>query len=386
MGLRRYDESVRFYTAALAVRPHNPYLVLQIGWGLFWKGAYEEAIAEFSKAIALKPDYESAIVGRARAYLRLGKSDNALADYSKAINLYPRSAMAWYELGKAYVHLRQWNNAIAAYSKAIDLKPRTAAWWERGWAHAHLGQWQQAIADYSKVIDMYPVRQDVRNKRAYAYCVVGQWDKAVADLAPQGVNAESPNSDTWLQLACLRLLQDDVPGYRQLCKQLIERAGQSEGGIPGTTAYFVSRTCTMLAQGGTNPAQVLVWAEKAVAAEPKAAWSLHTLALAHYRAGHLDQAVRYCRQSLDADPKWDGGMLNRLLQAMALCRQDQKDEARKCLRPVAQWRQEVADGTYKGDAPCPPDKHLSDWLEFQVLWREAEKLFSRDELSPSKQN
>jgi tetratricopeptide (TPR) repeat protein len=384
MDLRRYDDSVRFCTAALAVRPHNPHLIFRIGNGLFWKGAYEEAIAEFSKAIALKPDYENAFLGRARAYLSHGQPNNALADYSKAIDLNPRSAYAWCQLGNAYAHLRQWDDAVAAYSKSIESNPRAATWWQRGWARAHLGQWQKAIADYSKVIDMYPVRQDVRQKRAYAYSVVGEWDKAAADLAPQDINAEPPTSDIWLQLACLRLLQSDVPGYRQLCQQLIESAAQSEQGTTGSTAYMVSRTCTMLPEGGADLAQALLWAEDAVTNYPKAAWSLHALALAHYRAGHLDQMVRYCRESLDADPKWDGGMLNRLLQAMAHVRQDQGDKAHECLRPVAQWRQEIANGTYKGDAPCPPEKHLSDWLEFQVLWREAETLFDRADLSPSK--
>jgi serine/threonine protein kinase/tetratricopeptide (TPR) repeat protein len=386
-GLQHYDESARFYTAALALRPDSPYLLRCLGAALRAKGSFPEAMRAFSRALELRPDYEPALYGRAEIYLKHGQTDKALADLFKAIQLHHESGYAWTRLAWAYAQLRQWDKAVAAYTKGLEIRgPKAAQWAGLGEAYAHLGQWQEAIAAYSKYLDLCPAGRDFRYKRGYAYSVVGQWDKAVADLAPQGVNAESPNSDTWLQLACLRLLQDDVPGYRQLCQQLIESATQSEQGITGSTAYFVSRTCTMLPQRETDQAQVLVWAEKAVAADPKAPWCLHTLALAHYRAGHLDHTVRYCLESRKADPKWDGGMLNRLLQAMALVRQDQKDEAQKCLRPVAQWQQEVADGTYKGDAPCPPDKHLSDWLEFQVLWREAEKLFDKDELKPSNRN
>jgi tetratricopeptide (TPR) repeat protein len=53
--VRNYDESVRFFTAALAVRPDSPYLRDSLGWALLEKGSLPEAAAEFSKATELKP-------------------------------------------------------------------------------------------------------------------------------------------------------------------------------------------------------------------------------------------------------------------------------------------------------------------------------------------
>jgi hypothetical protein len=137
---------------------------------------------------------------------------------------------------------------------------------------------------------------------------------------------------------------------------------------------MVCRTCLLSPRGGADPAQLVLWAEKTTAGDPNAAWYLHTLALAHYRAGHLDQAVRYCRESQTAGPKWSGGMPNRLLLAMAYGRQGQRDEARKVL-------QEIVHGSRGGDASSPPEMHLSDWLALQALYREAEALFGKDELS-----
>src|SRR5262249_43279595 len=56
----RYDEAARFWTAALAVRPHNPYLRIALGTVFSKQGAFSEAAAEFSKAVELKPDFADA--------------------------------------------------------------------------------------------------------------------------------------------------------------------------------------------------------------------------------------------------------------------------------------------------------------------------------------
>jgi hypothetical protein len=142
---------------------------------------------------------------------------------------------------------------------------------------------------------------------------------------------------------------------------LIERAEKSnEGG----TSYVTARTCALFHEGVVEHARVLLWAEKAVAADsPKTAWTLHTLALAHYRAGNLDQTVGFCLESLKADPNWDGRMLNRFLGAMALVRLGKPEQARECLRSVAQWRKEVADGTYKGRETFRQSRPVSELAE-----------------------
>ena len=49
------------------------------------------------------------------------------------------------------------------------------------------------------------------------------------------------------------------------------------------------------------------------------------------------------------------------------------DQARAEFRAVADRRAAIRNGTYKGEPGAPPDMHLSDWLEFQVLYREARR-------------
>jgi tetratricopeptide (TPR) repeat protein len=344
-SLRQYHEAIRCYTAALALRPNSAPITCNLGLALSNQGMGSAAIGHFTKAIELKPDYVEAFLGRGDAQLQVRQPARALADFSQAIQLGCTWPEAWIKRGNAYAHLNRWHEAIAEYSTVIDKdshRPRS----------------------YGNIVG--------RNHRGYAYSMEGRWDKAAADLAPEGVQLAWPSSDIWLQLACLRLLQSDIPGYRGLCQQLVERAGQSKQGFTGQTAYMASRTCMMHAQGGTDPAQAVRWAGKAESSDPKCSWYLHVLALAHYRAGQWEKAVEQCQKSLAADPSWQGRALNWLLLGMAQERRNKSTGANKWLEKASQWHADVRAG--KRPEASPPDMHLSDWLEFQVLFPEAQAL------------
>ncbi len=211
-----YDESVRFYTAALAIRPLNPHMTYSIGRALRAKGSLAEAIAEFTKAIELKPDLRDAWWGRAdcyaelrqpdfalanftkvieldskyaeawcrRAYfyVKLGQYDKAIADYRKVIELDSKHANAWHCRGVAYQNLGQLDKAIADYSRAVELEPDLPhAWWGRASCYAQSGVQESAVADYTKAIELDPKQPKLFHNRGLAFEHLGQHDKAIAD-------------------------------------------------------------------------------------------------------------------------------------------------------------------------------------------------------------
>ena len=136
----QYDESVRFYTAARAIRPRNPHMAYSIGRALRDKGSFAEAIAEFTKAIELKPDHRDAWWDRAYCYSELGQPESALADCSKVIESNPTLALAWSSRSWAYANLGQNDKALADSSRAIELDPKLAhAWNNRSWAYETWG-------------------------------------------------------------------------------------------------------------------------------------------------------------------------------------------------------------------------------------------------------
>jgi serine/threonine protein kinase len=71
---REYDQSVRFYSAALALRPHSWSLTYRLGEVLLWKGSFREAIAAFDKALEQKPDHPGILLLRGEAEALLKKA------------------------------------------------------------------------------------------------------------------------------------------------------------------------------------------------------------------------------------------------------------------------------------------------------------------------
>jgi serine/threonine protein kinase/tetratricopeptide (TPR) repeat protein len=355
----RYDEAVRFYTVARTLRPKSWFITYRLGFAHYHRGSFEEAYAELCNALELKPDHLNALMSRAMAAVKLQRPEVVVADLTKVIELRPEKPVK-----RSLIYLPR---------RDVDWNPYWIPFY-RGSAFQRLGQWDKAIADLTEMIDGSPSYQAARHARAYSYTVLRRWREAADDLTPADF-AKAPLNDVWFQVASLQLLQGGGDAYQRLCRQLLERIGQTKDGFTGYQAFLASRTCMLRPAKDPDPKQAMVWAEKAVAAQPKSPWFLHTLALAHYRAGHFEQAVARSQESMKADPKWGGNILNWLVLALAHERLGRADEARKWIDKASSWRDKAALGPGKGEGVCPPDLLLSDWLEFQVLYPEAAAIF-----------
>jgi tetratricopeptide (TPR) repeat protein len=368
-GLGQWDKAITDYSKAIELKPNDASVWNLRGVAYARLGQWAKALADGSKAVALMPRIRLYWSNRAYAYVKLGQPEKAQGDFAKAAELAGKDANAWVALGQVHQELRRWEPAIQHYSKAIELDPKfTRAWNNRGIVYAGLGQWDKAIADYSRAIDLDPKVTWVWNARANVYSALGQWDKAAADYA-RLIDSGPPN-DIWFQLACVRLLAGDAKGYEQLRKQLPERVAQAKNPV---VSYVAARACMISPKAVADPLQAVRWAEKAVASQSKTAWYLHVLGAVHYRAGQFDPAVRRCRESLKAQPSWPGNMLNWLVLAMAEHRLGHAGQARQWLAKAIQWRGKLPRQEGKG-VVSPPDSHPSDWLEFNVLFREAQAL------------
>jgi tetratricopeptide (TPR) repeat protein len=350
---RQFDEAARFYTAALAVRPRTPFLIVGIGLALQANGALEESAAEFSRAIQVDPGF----------------------------------GPAWHARGWTYGRMKQWDKALVDLSQATALDPADyLAWRNRAHAHARLGQWQQAMADWDTAMELHPAPPEQwRNERVLACGTLGAWDKAAADLRSLSPDYPPVAHDRWVQLACVHLMQGDVAGYRQLCRQLLGRAGRSQQGFLGQSGYIVSRTCLLAPREKDEPEPDLRWAQPMIAGQPASAWYHHTLALAHYRAGRFEQARACSDASIRAEPLWTGTAQNWLVHALIYARQGQTGQATWWWNKAVEWRGMAIGGPRLDRLVHPLDMHPSDWLAFQVLYREAEPILGKREATVTQQ-
>ena len=152
---------------------------------------------------------------------------------------------------------------------------------------------------------------------------------------------------------------------------MVERCGKDGG----PRAYHVARACTLAPDAVADAALP----ERLAAAELRGAakqfWSLTEQGALAYRAGRFEESVPLFEKSLQANPKPGAAVVNWLWLALANQRLGNIDEARRWLNKAQTWLDRYGEG-------MPPRAeqnlglHLHNWLEANVLRREAEALMS----------
>jgi tetratricopeptide (TPR) repeat protein len=152
-----WGEVVRFYTAALALRPNSAAVYYNLGNALRAQQDLKGAIAAYQKAIKLNPK-------NAKAYNNLGLAlqahqdlKGAIAAYQKAIKLNPKDAKAYNNLGGALEDQQDLKGAITAFRQAIKLNPKYAlAHGNLGLALQQQGKFAQALRAFKEAAHWWP--------------------------------------------------------------------------------------------------------------------------------------------------------------------------------------------------------------------------------------
>jgi serine/threonine protein kinase/Flp pilus assembly protein TadD len=121
--LDRWDDTIRFYSVAVALRPDRPEAYARLGGALGQNMRLEEGIADIKKAIRIRPDYP-------RAYASLTwllathpdtaqrRPTQAIEYAQKGVKLQPQHPNSWSNLGVAYYAAGDWGKAADALEKA----------------------------------------------------------------------------------------------------------------------------------------------------------------------------------------------------------------------------------------------------------------------------
>jgi tetratricopeptide (TPR) repeat protein len=338
LGTQNLDDALRYYTAAVALRPQAVLSHANLANALRIKGRYDEAVAEYREAIRLKPEHYSEHINLGYTLSIQGKLDEAAAAYREAIRLKPDNQLAHNHLGVVLGKQGKKDEAIAAYTEALRISPKFA-----------LAQDNLLDVACDLVLSADPKARDP--KRAAAL---------VKQLLPLNLNLEM-----LARCAPLLLLADDTEAYRQLCGRVLGSLGNTRD---PRIAYLAARICALAPDAVSDRARVVRLAERAVQFLPIPHHE-HSLGLAHYRNGQFDRAIEHLNRSIAGN--WKANAANWLVLSMVHHRLGHVDEARKWLDKAAQWI----------DAPNPKQPqgslqslHRHDALACLVLRREAEML------------
>jgi tetratricopeptide (TPR) repeat protein len=268
-------------------------------------------------------------------------------------------------LGSTGLYLR--GLAARDYAKALEQMPP-----EWGWNSPRQSVCRRIAASpsdiFERVVELRPGDTDLQIGRGRCLIWYTKLSMALREYAT--VIASRPLDDDSFEYACLLHLVGDEEGRAGWLKQMAARGSTSKD---RRVKYVLARSFAIAPTNVVPPEQVVQWAGQAADADAPA-WVVHTLALAHYRAGQFEEAVRQAAES--SKREWgevEKGQ-NELVLAMALHKLGRVGEARQHLEKArAALEPKQKPGQYELFPPAPPD-----FLTVRILRPEAEKLLDQE--------
>jgi serine/threonine-protein kinase len=333
--LRQYSphHAVRYYQAAVAIRPQAALGYDCLGWALFTSGQEEEAVEQYRRAAGIDPTSVWTHLRLALALSYLGRHGEAVREVQTAIRINPNEAEAglFTALGYNLEPDGRLVGALPPYQQAVPLDPKYKHFQNRIRAIlAQLGRGEEARVAWRKALEGDPTRYE----DWYGYAEF-----------------------------CLFLGQEEE--YRRARQSLLGRFGAT---TDPHVAQWIARACLLRPVAGDELRQAVALAERAVSADPSKYQGMYHIflfahGLAEYRRGRFDRAISAMRGEARHVP----GPAPRLVLAMALYRSGQVEEA----------RQSLAAAVLAHDWRASQVSNHNDWL-FHVLRREAEALIVPD--------
>lgn len=114
-------ESIRYYQAALAIRPQAAPARNNLALALAALGKNDEAISHYTQAIKLAPDSGIAHYNLGLTLVATGKPDDAIVHFQQAIKLTPKLALAHGTLGETLFKKKRYAEAEAALRQCLAL-------------------------------------------------------------------------------------------------------------------------------------------------------------------------------------------------------------------------------------------------------------------------
>ncbi|MDB5389957.1 MAG: tetratricopeptide repeat protein [Planctomycetaceae bacterium] len=276
-----HAEAVRYFQAAIAIRPQAGVVYNNLGIALAAKGRLEEALFQFHQATRLSSSTEYRHnVGL--TLMKMGRTAEAVQVFQETLKLNPQQYISHAALARALILLNRRAEAADEFQKAISLSP---TFWV---AHEdlkncllHLGRPEDARVAWQKMLALNPPAHE-------------QWD-GYAEL-------------------CLFLGHET--GYRQARTRLLSR-------FYGSTDPFIAertgRAGLLLPSAGNEQQQAATLIGRAVAADRSVVkWGypyfLFSKGLSQYREGRLTEALAL----IEGEPSAVLGPAPGLVKAMIL--------------------------------------------------------------------
>ncbi|MCI0456032.1 MAG: tetratricopeptide repeat protein [Gemmataceae bacterium] len=326
-----YEGAVRFYTAAVSIRPRATAALNDLGNVLLDHQRPDEAIAIYRRAIELDPNFAYAHNGLGNALRGQKKPDEAITHYRKAIALDPNIATAHYNLGAALSDQNRLDEAIAAYREAIALDPKSFdAYRSLGTALGRQKKLSEAIKCFHKALELNPKSAAAHTCLGVALYGQKKLDEAIThyrkalELDPKAADA---HYNLGVALYDLKKLDEAICHFRTVI-QLAPKDASAHYNLGN--ALFAQKK---LDEAIVHYRKVLELNPKAADARRNLGNALYQLGLALRQQGKLDDAIAAFHKAIALRPDYAEAYYN---LGHALTAQRKLDEA------IAAYRKAIA--------------------------------------------
>jgi tetratricopeptide (TPR) repeat protein len=303
----------------------------------------------------------------ARAAAEAGRTDRAESLMDRVVSRRPRDPNVWKQRGLIRDGLGQPDRAAADFAVALDLLPRDRFFVSpRSQLILELAGHERAFA---ALLGARPDDKPLWIGRGRFHALRGRWTQAAADYARGIESAIIPDTQEYYEYACVLQLVGDEDRYRDLIRTLSVEVDETKD---PRLAYELARACIIAPKPGVDAGRVIRWARLAAESSPLA-WHCHVVGAAYYRAGALDEAIRWLADS--GARQWDrvGPPLNNFVLAMTHRRLGHAARAAALLAESVRWCEEAEASRVDG---AVPSVFAADWMTIQIYRREAESLIA----------
>jgi tetratricopeptide (TPR) repeat protein len=357
----RLADAERDYRAAIEADPVHTDALHLLGVLRHQQGHHEEAADLVGRAVALRPDDAALQLNLGNALKALGRLDGAIERFRNALTLAPEFPLAHYNLGNAYAQAGRHEDAAEAFQRSLRLQPNDASTYNNlGNALHALGRSEEAIAAFSRALSLRPGHAGAHNNLGMALAALGRTDEAIdhfrAALAtePRYVAAHFNLGNTL-----------DALGRHDEAAHAFEAVLRLQPTFPPALLGLGNALA-----GLGRHAEAIARYERAVGLDPQLALAWLGLGNAHHALGAHEAALRAFDQALRLRPDLACAQLNRALTLLTL-----GDFA----RGLPAYESRLAIATAAGDIPSAALAALPRWqgepIGEKTLWIEAEQGF-----------
>lgn len=320
------DKADEYLTKAVAASPTDPQAHYYFGLVRYTQNKNDVALASFKKSASLDASNPEVAFYTGSTLLRLNNNTDAVTEFTKATTLRANYFEAWMGLGEAQYELGNYPEAVKAYDKAAKLRNTNfEAFNNLGDAHRQMTppNYSQAESNYN-LAAMFIQRQpgfskedaaDMYSKAAFSIakqCEINikkarpcRWDAAVkaleeADkLSTSGVDAANLG---WAYYNAAR--SDMFDGNTQAALPKLEKAKLALQKVTNSNANFVSGPMLNLGMALTDLREYKAAIDilnKVVKKEPKWAFAINELGLAHMGDKNYTEAAKQFKLATDKD-------------------------------------------------------------------------------------